>query len=176
MLADDRVLTPFKDEEMQVRSARLADIDQVVELVARIVDFHRQLDVARFGALDGAAEMYRGWLADRCDDETSVFLVADRNEEDAEEPHVVGFLIATLDKNVPIYRVERFGFIHDLWVEPDYRHEGVGRSLATLALERFQAIGATQVRLDTAASNDSARALFSRCGFRPSAVEMICEL
>lgn len=161
---------------MQIRSARVDDVDQVIELVSKIVALHDEWDPPRFGALDGAADMYRGWLEDRCDDETSVFLVADRNDDDAPQSHVVGFLVATLDRNVPIYRVERFGFVHDLWVEPEYRHEGVGQSMTLLALERFQAIGATQVRLDTAAQNDAARAMFTRCGFRPSTIEMLCEL
>ena len=161
---------------MNIRSARVDDVDQVIELVRKIVALHDAWDPARFGALDGAADMYRGWLGDRCDDDTSVFLVADRDDDDAERSNVVAFLVATLDRNVPIYRVERYGFIHDVWVEPDYRHEGVGQSMALLALERFQAIGATQVRLDTAAENDAARKLFERCGFRPSTIQMLCEL
>ena len=161
---------------MNIRSARVDDVDQVIGLVRKIVALHDEWDPARFGALADAADMYRGWLENRCEDETSVFLVADRNDDDAPASHVVAFLVATLDHNVPIYRVERFGFVHDLWVEADYRHEGIGQSMALLALERFKAIGATQVRLDTAARNDAARKLFERCGFRPSTIEMICEL
>lgn len=161
---------------MQIRSARVEDVDQVIGLVRHIVALHAKWDNARFGALRGAAEMYRGWLEGRCSDQTSVFLVADRYDDDAPKSKIVAFLVATLDANVPIYRVERYGWVHDLWVEPDYRHEGVARSMVLLALERFKAIGATQVRLDTAAENEAARKLFEGCGFRPAAIEMLCEL
>ena len=86
------------------------------------------------------------------------------------------FLIGTVEKELPIYRLAEFGFIHDLWVEEDYRHEGVARQLTTLAIEKFRDIGVAQVRLDTVAANESARALFAATGFRPSVVEMLIEI
>ena len=77
---------------------------------------------------------------------------------------------------IPIYRIEKFGFIHDLWVEPEYRHEGIGRQMTMLVIEKFREMGAPQIRLDTAAKNDAARALFASCGFRESTREMLLEL
>jgi RimJ/RimL family protein N-acetyltransferase len=62
------------------------------------------------------------------------------------------------------------------WIEEEYRHEGIARQLVTLAVERFGRIGVKQVRCDTAWLNEPARSLFTRCGFRPSIVEMLIEL
>jgi ribosomal protein S18 acetylase RimI-like enzyme len=89
---------------------------------------------------------------------------------------LVGFLIGTVEREIPIYRLEEYGFIHDLWVEPDYRNEGLARQLVTLATERFRAIGVKQVRLDVLVTNVPARGLFEACGFRPSVTEMLIEL
>jgi ribosomal protein S18 acetylase RimI-like enzyme len=61
-------------------------------------------------------------------------------------------------------------------VEEEYRHEGIARQMVMLAVERFKATGARQVRLDTAAPNEAARKLFASCGFRPSTTEMLLEL
>ena len=66
--------------------------------------------------------------------------------------------------------------MHDVWVEEDYRHEGIGRQMAMLAIERFRDIGVTQVRLETAAANEPARKLFASCGFRIASNEMMVEL
>jgi len=33
------------------------------------------------------------------------------------EGKLVGFLVATVEKEIPIYRLDSFGFIHDVWVE-----------------------------------------------------------
>ncbi|HEX3357844.1 MAG TPA: GNAT family N-acetyltransferase [Tepidisphaeraceae bacterium] len=139
-------------------------------MVAKICALHESWDSAKYGFKPGAAEMYRNWLPARAEDPRSVFLVAERAEK------LVAFLIATVEKEIPIYRLTEYGFIHDVWVEPEYRNEGVARQMTMLAIERFREIGVKQVRLDTAAANEAARNLFSSCGFRPSTTEMLLEV
>jgi ribosomal protein S18 acetylase RimI-like enzyme len=139
-------------------------------MVRKLCELHRSWDRAKYDFVDGIEEMYRGWLTARATDPRAVFLVADR-----EGVGPVGFLIGTVEKEIPIYRLNEYGFIHDLWVEEDYRNEGLARQLVMLAVERFREIGTSQVRLDTAAANDVARKLFERCGFRASVVEMLRE-
>ena len=139
-------------------------------MVRKLCELHRSWDRAKYDFVDGIEEMYRGWLTARATDPRAVFLVADR-----EGVGPVGFLIGTVEKEIPIYRLKEYGFIHDLWVEPDYRNEGLARQLVMLAVERFGEIGVQQVRLDTAGPNDVARKLFERCGFRVSVIEMLRE-
>ena len=93
-----------------------------------------------------------------------------------ESEKLVGFIVATVEKEIPIYRLDEFGFVHDLWVEPDYRNEGIARQMTMLLIERFREIGVKQIRCDTAAPNDAARKLFTSCGFRASVTEMLLEL
>ena len=96
---------------MEIRPAREEDVEAVLPLVEKIAALHESWDEGRFGARPGVSDMYAGWLRSHCDSEESVFLVAER------EGQVVAFLIATTEFNIPIYRVEQYGFIHDLWVE-----------------------------------------------------------
>ena len=121
-------------------------------------------------------EMYRRWLTTRASDPKSVFLVAEHERLMADVPYLVGFIVGTVEKPIPIYRVEQFGFIHDLWVDEDYRNEGLGRQMTMLAIEKFREMGVKQVRLETAAANEPARKLFESCGFRTATVEMLVEL
>lgn len=155
---------------MQIRPATVDDVPAVIPMVAKICALHESWDPAKYGFLDNPSEMYRGWLRSRALDPRSVFLVAER------EQRLVGFLIATTEKEIPIYRLSEFGFIHDLWVDEAYRNEGVARQMVMLAVERFREIGVKQIRLDTAQKNDAARGLFHRCGFRVSTIEMLMEL
>ena len=60
------------------------------------------------------------------------------------ETTLVAFLIGTVEKEIPIYRLDQFGFIHDVWVEPEYRNEGVGRQMTMLAIEKFRELGVKQ--------------------------------
>ena len=109
-------------------------------------------------------------MTKRADDPRSVFIVAQR------EQRIVAYLVGTVEAEIPIYRVKEFGFIHDLWVEEEYRHEGVARQMVMLAIERFKEMGVPQIRLDTVLANDPARKLFASCGFRISVMEMLIEL
>jgi ribosomal protein S18 acetylase RimI-like enzyme len=160
---------------MEIRPATPADVPAVLPMVRRVCAFHERLDPAKYSFRDDPAHLYRDWLARRATDPRSVFLVADRGGG-GDKGKLVGFLVGTVEDEIPIYRVEAFGFLHDLWVEDDYRHEGLARQMVTLAIERFREIGVTQVRLDVAAGNEPARALFERCGFRPSVTEMLMEV
>jgi ribosomal protein S18 acetylase RimI-like enzyme len=155
---------------MQIRDATVADVENVLPMIRALLDLHAAWDAPRFAAREGVIEGYRRWLSTRATDPRSVFLVAQPQDG------LAGFLIGTVEQAIPIYRVPEFGYVHDLWVEPAYRNEGVATSMTLLALEKFKAIGVTQVRLETAIANEIGRSLFTACGFRTSTVEMLCEL
>lgn len=159
-----------------LRPAAADDVPGVLPMVAKICALHASWDPAKYGFLPEPQRRYHNWLIARAADPRSVFLVAEREAADADPARLVGFLVATVEQEIPIYRLKEYGFLHDLWIEPDYRHEGLARQMIMLAIERFGQIGVEQIRLDTAAANDPARRLFESCGFRPSTVEMLLEL
>jgi ribosomal protein S18 acetylase RimI-like enzyme len=155
---------------MTIRSAKPDDVPAVLPMIAKLCALHESWDPAKYGFLPDVTEMYRGWLRSRAGDARSVFLVAER------EGKLVGMLIGTAEREIPIYRLREYGFIHDVWVEPEYRNEGIARQMTMLAIERFGEMGLRQIRLDTAAANDAARGLFAACGFRTSVTEMLLEI
>ncbi len=155
---------------MNIRPAHPDDVPAVLPMVAEIAALHQQWDSSKFGYRDHPEQMYRGWLTARASDPRSVFLVA---EQDAK---LVAFLVGTVEQEIPIYKLTEFGFIHDIWVEPEYRNEGVARQLVMLAIETFRDMGVKQVRGDTAQANEPARGLLKSCGMRPSTVEMLIDL
>ena len=140
-------------------------------MVERLAAFLAERDRAKYEPLPQVGELYRSWLKARAKDPRAVFLVAERSPA-----QLVGFLIGTVEREIPIYRLDEYGFIHDVWVEPDYRNEGLARQLVTLASERFRSIGVRQMRLDVLVTNMPAQNLFTSCGFRPSVTEMLLEL
>jgi ribosomal protein S18 acetylase RimI-like enzyme len=160
----------YHDPIVIIRPATPADVPAVLPMVAKIAALHEAWDPAKYGYKSNVAEIYRTWMATRAGDPRSVFLVAQRDQR------LVGFLIGTLEREIPIYRLDAYGFIHDVWVEPEYRNEGIARQMTMLSIEKFREMGAKQIRLDTAAPNEAARALFASCGFRPSTTEMLLEI
>lgn len=168
---------------MPIRPATPADVPAVLPMVAAICAMHQQLDPQRYDMLPDVVERYRRWLPIRAEDPRSVFLVAEApatsgNHDPVSPPglNIVGFLVATIEANIPIYYRKEFGFIHDVWVEPTHRRGGHARDLVNTALERFRAAGVDQVRLETAAINDGARKLFAACGFRVGTIDLLRQL
>lgn len=158
---------------MHIRSATPADVPAVLPMVASICALHQNWDAAKYGFLPNPQQRYEKWLASQANNRQSVFLVA---EDESKPKRLVGFLIATVEREIPIYSLTEFGFIHDLWVEPEYRRAGIARQMVTLSIERFKQLGVKQIRLDTANANEAARKLFADCGFRISTIEMLVEL
>ena len=157
---------------MEIRAARAEDVPAVLPMVEKLCRLHESWDAAKYSFLPGIGQMYDQWLRERATHQRSVFLVA----ETSAPKKVVGFLIGSVEREIPIYRLKEYGFVHDLWVEPEYRNEGVARQMVMLAVEKFKQIGVEQIRLDTAAKNEAARRLFEACGFRESVREKLLEL
>lgn len=150
-----------------IRPATSDDVPALLPMVAAICALHESWDPDKYGFLPDIVERYRSWFPQRATDPRSVFLVAEVSSA------LAGYLIATIEDEIPIYRLKQFGFIHDMWVEPAHRGQGIARHLVDAAVARFAELKITQVRLDTAAANDIARRLFASCGFRVSTTEML---
>lgn len=162
---------------MLIRQATPDDVTAVLPMVAAVCALHETWDSAKYGFLPNPEQRYERWLSKLATSDRNVFLVAESTLPVSERSvQLGGFLVATVEREIPIYRLEEFGFIHDLWVEPEYRQAGIARQMVMLAKERFSKMGIKQIRLDTAAVNDAARRLFNSCGFRVSTMQMLVEL
>ena len=157
-------------EIVTIRSATAADLPAILPMVAQTCAFHQRIAPAKYPFRPEPEKGYIRWLASQIDQPRSVFLVADLDQR------IVGFLIATVDTEIPIYTVKEYGFIHDVWVDEDARRHGVGRALIMEMVARFRVIGVPQIRLDVVATNTSAEQLFASCGFAVATKEMITEL
>ena len=156
---------------MLIRSATSDDVPKVLPMVAKICALHENWDTAKYGFLPHPEQRYEKWLTRLpSSSDRSVFLVAE------DQGKLGGFLVATVEREIPIYRLQEYAFIHDIWVEPEYRQKGVARQMVMLCVERFAEMKVQQIRLDTATVNEAARQLFTSCGFRVSTIEMLKEL
>ncbi len=156
---------------MEIRPGRPADVPLVLPLLDEQARIHTALQPSKFSYVPDFTAGYGRWMTKRADDPTSCFLVAER-----EPGTIVGFLIASVEDDIPIYSRQGFGFIHDMFVADGYRNEGLGRQMLVLAIEHFAKTGCTQVRLEVATGNDAAALLFERNGFTPVSQIMTLEL
>jgi ribosomal protein S18 acetylase RimI-like enzyme len=157
-------------ELMNVRPATLADVMSIVPLVSKLAALQEEWDPQRFDYKNDVAAIYEPWLRERVEDEYGLLLVAEH------QGRVAAFLVGTIDPTVDVYRLAETAVIHDMWVEPEHRREHVARDLVNAAIGFWRSRGVRQIRCETAIVNEDARRLFAACGFRPSVIEMLCDL
>lgn len=155
---------------VRVRSATMEDLPAILPMVGKTCAFHQRIAPAKYPFLPEPEKRYGRWLTAQVNAPRSVFLAAELDGK------VVGFLIADVEEEIPIYKVKEFGFAHDMWVEEDARRHGVGKALMLEMVARFRAMGVKQIRLDVVAGNEAAEKLFASIGFAVATKQMIAEL
>src|SRR5262249_17993344 len=113
---------------------------------------------------------FRRWVGHMLEDPRAVFLVAE------EQGQIIGFLAASIEKDLPIYLHEEFALVRQWWVEPDFRGRGAGKALIKHAASELAAAGMTHLRVRTDAAMDKTlSAILSHCGLRPCACESLMD-
>ncbi len=133
-----------------VRRATLADLDRLVPLFDAYRQFYRQpSDLA----------IARQFLHDRLARSESIVLIAEDHDKTA-----IGFV--QLFPTFSSILAAPISILHDLFVTPAARRRGVGVELLKSAVETAQAAGAVRLELATAITNDPARRLYEKLGWR----------
>jgi len=136
-------------DRFRVRPATTADLESLVDLFEGYRAFYeRPADAA--GARD--------FLSRRLKNGDSAILLA----VDASD-HAVGFV-----QLYPVFsslRMARALILNDLFVAPQHRGRGISRLLMNAALAFAKQAGAVSLSLETAKTNDAARALYESLGY-----------
>ena len=154
-----------------VRSASGKDADVLGRLGALLVVEHHAFDPERFLApLADLPQRYGEFLASQMLRPDKIVLAAEL------EGTVVGYAYGGVEGNDYMVLRGPAAEVYDLVVDPDHRRQGIGSKLLDAALHALAKLGAPQAVLFTAAKNEGAQAMFARCGFRRTMIEMTREL
>jgi len=154
-----------------VRRARAADLEAIGQLGARLLRQHHTFDPDRFMAPGRDPEAGYAWfLGTQLSEPDVLLLVAEV------EGAVAGYLYAAVEPRSWKELRDEAGFIHDVYVDERFRRQGMARALMLEAAGWFGRRGLPRVILWSAHPNEDAQRLFSRLGYRPTMIEMTCEL
>jgi GNAT superfamily N-acetyltransferase len=143
----------------------------VGQLGAQLVWAHHQYDRARFMAPGGdVGAGYAAFLGSQLDHADAVVLVAEQ------EGRIAGYLYAAVEPRNWKELRERAGFVHDIFVDDQYRGAGIADALLNAAFDWMRERGVPRAMLWTASANEHARRMFERRGFRSTMIEMTKEL
>lgn len=153
-----------------VRAAAHADLAEMAAMAALLVRFHHALDERRFFLARGVEAGYRDWFARELARPEAILLVAERDGV------LEGYCYGRIEARDWNMLLDRHAALHDVFVRDRARKGGAGAALVSAFLERARAKGAPRAVLSTATQNTGAQRLFARLGFRPTMIEMTCEL
>jgi ribosomal protein S18 acetylase RimI-like enzyme len=89
----------------------------------------------------------------------------------AREDEISGFVMFTVEVGGYEQDVRR-GIVENLYVEPQYRNEGIGGKLLTQAEEKLADQGVDVVALEVMANNEGGRQFYRRHGYEPHRLEL----
>ena len=161
-------MTPTSTISTRVGNA--GDFHAVVPMMRRHRLRQQEFDPALYALHPDADRRFRLWIGAVIADPRATLLVA----EDAGQ--IVGFLYATIEKDLPIFLHDEFALVHEWWIEPAFRGRGAGKSLLAHAAAEFARAGVHQLRVRPAAADEEVCAVLHRCGFRPGVVELVKDL
>ena len=120
-----------------IRKASLSDVDELVEIWKRFMEQQREL-----GRIDGkdmlpemkedAPEMARTYLARNVRSRKALLLVLEDNNS------LQGYMLNTIEKNIPVFVGDRVGFLSAIYLEGPYRGKGYGGEMFKIAREWFR--------------------------------------
>jgi ribosomal protein S18 acetylase RimI-like enzyme len=102
----------------------------------------------------------RAYLKTRINNDDAVIFLAEVRDERTRDAGFV-LLYPTFDS----VELAAIWVLHDLFVDPEYRQRGVGRSLMNSARDYCQSTSAARIDLGTAITNTTGQALYESLGY-----------
>ena len=152
-----------------IRRAEKRDVERLSRLWMDLLESQADLD-GRFGPSDDALERWRNDFPEWIRRESRRVFVADENGE------IQGFVTAERWTSLPIYRHVTEIYIDELYVTPEFRLRGIGRTLVDAVAKWAKSVGVERLRAGTLASNDLGREFWEKVGGRAFTVTYAIDL
>ena len=143
---------------VEIRRATSRDIGGILPIWGELADFHSALDPAFRPAPQWARE-YATYLRALLARDDALAVVARDGDR------IVGYAVGRITSMPAFFAQRQRGYIHDVYVRPEYRRRGIGRRLVAEILTWLRRRGVTLVELTVAARNE-ALPFWEKLGFR----------
>jgi ribosomal protein S18 acetylase RimI-like enzyme len=160
----------MEENPVHVRTAKVADLDDLGRMAGKLVRLHYALDPARFMLIENVERGYAHFFAGLLDDPDTILLVGERGGI------CVGYAFSRMQERDWNALLEACGVLHDIFVDEGERKTGVARHLLEETVKRLTERGVPRLLLHTATQNHAAQRLFTSFGFRTTMLEMTREL
>jgi ribosomal protein S18 acetylase RimI-like enzyme len=144
---------------VKIREAREDELLKAGELWSEFMRFNGRFD-SSFSIKDKAKDIFSKEMSDKYPASDFRLAVAENGSG------LIGFCFSYISHKPKYFKIEKFGFIGDLYVKPEFRRLGVGHDLVKDALNFFAKKRVNQIELLVAVKNDDAIKFWEAIGFK----------
>ncbi len=155
---------------MNIRPAGEDDVPAIGQMWEKLAQYHNMLDAALPPAARGGGKVYARRLISRLGDPQTHVVVAE------DDGRLVGYALAVVVDVIPdMFIQENSGFLADIYVDDDYRRQGVGRALVDAVTAWLAGQGVRSFEWYVAEHNAAGRRFWESLGGRRVMIRMRAE-
>jgi len=143
---------------IQIREVRDDELLKAGELWSDFMEFNAKFDDS-FLVKDKAREIFSREMLEKFPAKDYRLAVADNDGE------LIGFCFSYISRKPQYFKLEKFGFIGDLFVKPGFRRRGIGHDLVKDAFNFFARRKISQIELLVAVKNKNSIEFWEAIGF-----------
>lgn len=148
---------------MHIRAASLTDLSQLVRLGRDLLSLHTDFDANYYQLEENFDELFGAWVKDQLNHPYQFIFVAC----DPADNNIAGFISGFIKYLYPWFKTKSVGHISYLVIDPNYRQQGVGKSLEKTANGWFKSKNISYVELYVEEKNTPGQIAWSKYGFLP---------
>ena len=142
-----------------IRSAKIKDAKEIAKLNFKLMEEHEKFDKI-YRIKKNSLEMMEQWhKKSPHDPRRKVFVAEDSGK-------IVGYAGVRIKKRPDIYKIEELGFIDEIYVEPEYRRQGISRRFLELIFDWLKKKGVLYADLFVAVKNETAQTVWKKFKFK----------
>ncbi len=157
-------------DNVSIRPATFDDLDAIVALWLDMMREHEAFD-PRIRLAPGADIAYRNYAYHHLREGAAVFVAEIPDEPRRGKPErrgrqIVGYVLAYVARNLPMYQPKRYGYLSDLVVAAPWRRCGIGTALLESVRCWLRQEEVAHVQLQVYSENGAGLSFWRQQGFR----------
>ncbi|MBI2638094.1 GNAT family N-acetyltransferase [Candidatus Peregrinibacteria bacterium] len=154
---------------MEIRKAKLKDIKQITDYGVSLLKQHYELDTY-FAPAKNLYEVYRKFFKGCVYSKNRYLLVAE------EKGKIVGYAIGELGSRPPVFKIRKFGFISDVFVEKNFRKLGIAKQFLLELKKWFKSKKLNHIELTVHVKNEIGKKAWAKYGLEDYIIKKRVEM
>ncbi|KXA89483.1 hypothetical protein AKJ57_05270 [candidate division MSBL1 archaeon SCGC-AAA259A05] len=152
-------------KNISFRKAERSDLNELMRLWEEFLDYNLQSiensKKRRWMELtEDASEKSRSHFKNQIEQDDNLVLLAEKDNE------IIGYIVASLEERPPIFKKRKLGKLNELFVNQDYRNEGLGKKLVENAKDWLKDKGVNLLKVRILEANKKANKFWKSRGFK----------